>query len=238
VRKGEFEHVLKEGNCLGWWTRIAKQGAYQANILGRIADFTPEEVYNLLSRREEWPVFYPGFYLVERLTPPGPNQAIYRLAMKTPAGKLRMFSKQTIIPDEFQVRWEGPTPQDISGFDLRTELDEKVVARIQGSITAAPSPSSKGSLVLYELFMTALQTGTGKEVDPFADLQRGQHATMARVPPILMSISAKLAANRDGRDWGISDPAKLAEYRSSRDALKGPEPEGVRYQPKVWVIEK
>src|SRR4030095_234196 len=176
-------------------------------------------------------------YRVERVRSLDADKAFFRLAMKTPAGKTRMYTQHTLVPSEFQVRWEEPAPDQIRGLDPGLEAGEQMIARIQGSITAAPSPKGTGSLLLYELFMTARQTGSGREVDPFADLQRGQHATMARVPPLLTSLSAKLAANRDGVTWGIDDPAKLAAYKDSRDFLKGPEPEGVRYMPRVWVVE-
>jgi len=238
VRKGGFENVLKDGYSIGWWTRLPKLGAYQANILGRVDGFNPDAVYGLLSKREEWTNFYPGFYLVERARPLTAGQGIYRLAMKTPAGKIRMFTKHTIVPSEFQVRWEKPSEDQERGLELGTEPGEQVIARIQGSITAAPAPSGNGSLLLYELFMTAQQTGAVRQVDPFADLQRGQLATMARVPPLLTSLSAKLAANRDGTAWGISDAAQMAAYRDSPDPLKGPVPAGVSYHPKVWVVEK
>jgi hypothetical protein len=238
VEEGQFEDLLKDGYCVGWWTRLHKQGAYQANILGRVPEFTPEQIYDLLSRREKWTVFYPGFYHVERVRPLSSDQSIFRLGMRTPAGKIRMITKHTLVPSEFQVRWEDPTPEQMKGIDYGTESDEKTITRIRGGITAASTPSGEGSLILYDLFMTAQQTGSGRAGDDFNDLRKGEVATMARVPPLLTSLYAVLSANRDGKIWGITDPAELAAYRNGRDMLKGPEPQGIKYQPKVWVIDR
>jgi hypothetical protein len=252
-----LEEHLSKGHLYGWWqdrTRAGKDGAKtQIEFIGLLPEVDPQTVYDRVSDRLQWPLWYASFRLMRHRLEfaDDPNKNLMEIMVRTPPALYHLLAIHSNVPERLQVLFRSPNEHEmreprvaetVKGF--RLDPDAKAVFDIDGGHTYALSPNGRGTLFAYHL---ALRGGlpaamaVGRAFMETLDIRTIERSTLDGAPAIAKSMAAyvldpgkAIAATQGIAKHHDNGAVEVVSYGPNQ--LKVPLDLGIQYK-KIDVLE-